>query len=231
MIIENQCNPVTIDIPEHVKTVLIKMSGGADSSLLAYLLALYKKENRPDIKYYVMTVNNRQKFYQSEKAKQVMSFITEQSGVTFEDHFVSECDSDIDYEDAIESLQIQVLSQIKYDASFQGITMNPNTPDFSPLKNDANPERDAKAKLQKEVYHYVNPTRIHYWPFINVNKKGLAEIYQKYNLIDTLFPITRSCEGVIGATHWPHTKPPTLDKHCGECWWCAERLWGFGRLQ
>ena len=101
MIIENKCNPVTIDLPDHVKTVLIKMSGGADSSLLAYLLALYKKEHRPDIKYYVMTVNNKQKFYQSSKAKQVMSWITAQTGVTFEDHFVSECDSDIEYEDCL----------------------------------------------------------------------------------------------------------------------------------
>jgi len=231
MIIENTCHPVTIDLPEHVKTVLIKMSGGADSSLLAYLLAIYKKEHRPDLKYYVMTVDNKQKLYQSKKAKQVMAWITAQTGVTFENHFVSECDSDIEYEDAIEALQIKVLSQIKYDASFQGITMNPNTSDFTPIKNDANPERDAQTEPQKEIYPFSNPTRIHYWPFINVHKKGLAEIYQKYNLMDTLFPITRSCEGIIGATNWPHTKPPTLDEHCGECWWCAERLWGFGKLQ
>ena len=64
MIIENSCRPVTIHIPENCKTILLKMSGGADSSLMAYLLAKYKNSTRPDLKFYVMTVNNKEKFYQ-----------------------------------------------------------------------------------------------------------------------------------------------------------------------
>jgi 7-cyano-7-deazaguanine synthase in queuosine biosynthesis len=35
-----------------------------------------------------------------------------------------------------------------------------------------------------------------------------------------IFPITRSCES------WTND----FSKHCGECWWCKEREWGFGRL-
>ena len=231
MIIENSCRPVTIHIPENCKTILLKMSGGADSSLMAYLLAKYKNSTRPDLKFYVMTVNNKEKFYQSDKAKEVMGWITTETGVTFEDHFIAECDSDETYEDTIENLQDEVHSKISYDACFQGITMNPNSDDFKPIRNDSNPERDQGDKPQPEAYYLNNPERIHFWPFINVHKKGLGEIYQKYNLMDTLFPITRSCEGVIGATHWPYTEAPTLDKHCGKCWWCAERMWGFGRLE
>jgi len=58
-------------------------------------------------------------------------------------------------------------------------------------------------------------------PFSNVDKKAIAELYEHYNLIDTLFPMTRSCEA---ETNY-------FSKHCGKCWWCGEREYGFGRLQ
>ena len=57
-------------------------------------------------------------------------------------------------------------------------------------------------------------------PFRNINKKDIAGIYKELGLTDTLFPITRSCEN-----------PEWLDGHCGNCWWCEERFWGFNRLE
>ena len=53
----------------------------------------------------------------------------------------------------------------------------------------------------------------------NFDKKELAQIYKEYDLLDTLFPVTRSCEG------WQN-----ITGHCGKCWWCEERMWGFGKL-
>jgi len=44
-------------------------------------------------------------------------------------------------------------------------------------------------------------------------------------LLETLFPVTRSCEWnehVVG-------EDPGME-HCGNCWWCHERKWAFGRL-
>ena len=41
-------------------------------------------------------------------------------------------------------------------------------------------------------------------------------------LLDSLFPLTYSCEGSIEATKH-HTQ------HCKKCWWCQERYWAFGR--
>jgi len=41
-------------------------------------------------------------------------------------------------------------------------------------------------------------------------------------LLDSLFPITRTCE--------ENAYDPTIVPHCGECVWCQERLWGFGKL-
>ena len=56
-------------------------------------------------------------------------------------------------------------------------------------------------------------------PLINVDKKGVAEHYTRLGVLEELFPLTRSCE--------VHTTD--FSEHCGECWFCKERLWGFGR--
>jgi hypothetical protein len=55
-------------------------------------------------------------------------------------------------------------------------------------------------------------------PYTNLNKQDLAELYHDNHLMDSLFPLTRSCSSGEGFTH------------CGHCWFCEERLWAFGRL-
>ena len=75
---------------------------------------------------------------------------------------------------------------------------------------------DDKIVEQRNGYrHYINPV-------INVNKKWEAEAYKDKNLLDSLFPLTYSCEGSIEDTKY-HTQ------HCKRCWWCQERFWAFGR--
>ena len=55
MIFKTQQKLIEFNLPPHRKQVIIKMSGGADSAILAYCLALYKKHERPDLKLYVVT--------------------------------------------------------------------------------------------------------------------------------------------------------------------------------
>ncbi len=56
-------------------------------------------------------------------------------------------------------------------------------------------------------------------PFFNLTKKELAVVYKEKELLNNLFPLTRSCE-----------KIGTVIGHCGECWWCEERKWAFEKL-
>jgi 7-cyano-7-deazaguanine synthase in queuosine biosynthesis len=51
-------------------------------------------------------------------------------------------------------------------------------------------------------------------------------MYVKFDLMDTVFPLTRSCEWTSKITEV--ADPGT--NHCGVCWWCEERKWGFGKL-
>jgi len=58
-----------------------------------------------------------------------------------------------------------------------------------------------------------------YIPLFNYDKKDIAILYKKLNLEKSLLPVTRSCEN---DNH--------IGSHCGNCWWCHERIWAFGSL-
>ena len=62
---------------------------------------------------------------------------------------------------------------------------------------------------------------IHHKPLVNVDKKFIAGMYEQFNLLDSLFPITMSCIGDGEDSKW-YTEP------CGKCYWCYEKKWAFG---
>jgi len=57
------------------------------------------------------------------------------------------------------------------------------------------------------------------FPFGKTDKKEVAKAYNYYNMMDRLYPHTRSCEDFTDKV-----------EHCGHCFFCAERMWGFNRL-
>lgn len=59
-----------------------------------------------------------------------------------------------------------------------------------------------------------------YNPMVNYDKRSIAKLYRALGVEKELFPNTRSCEND------EHT-----NGHCGKCWWCNERIWGFGYLE
>ena len=55
------------------------------------------------------------------------------------------------------------------------------------------------------------------FPFTNMNKKEIANMYRKENLHE-LYKLTISCE----------SRNDIGPVHCDDCWWCMERKWAFG---
>jgi hypothetical protein len=100
---------------------------------------------------------------------------------------------------------------------YTGITANPPKSITDTFIEEVT-EVDRNPTIMKDVLRNNNKA---YTPWINIDKKKLAQIYKEYNLIDSLFVYTRSCE-------WEaqNVKDPKLG-HCGICWWCQERAWGF----
>jgi len=60
-------------------------------------------------------------------------------------------------------------------------------------------------------------------------------MYKELNLLDSLFPITRSCEYDIywqtNSEEWKKDVPDPGIGHCNKCWWCKERKWGFNNVK
>jgi 7-cyano-7-deazaguanine synthase in queuosine biosynthesis len=61
-------------------------------------------------------------------------------------------------------------------------------------------------------------------PFINKDKQAVYHAYRDLDMMEQLYPHTYSCE----------TIPDNYDTmdfvHCGHCFFCLERYWGFGRI-
>ena len=55
-------------------------------------------------------------------------------------------------------------------------------------------------------------------PLTNLNKQDIVKIYCEQEIIDTVFPLTKSCGSDYGSNP------------CGTCWFCEERSWGLAVL-
>jgi hypothetical protein len=203
-----------------VETIGIWMSGGADSSLLAYLLAKKIKDENLDVKIQPLTVR-RTRPNNPIYAGVVIDFIEEELNITMKDHIIYYPDKENNYQIEIKEFwdrDDENFSLDKFQVLYSGITRNPPADDTTIPKNkERTRDEDAERPLVSEngIRYYMNP-------FFDINKKGLAKLYEEYGMLNKLFPLTYSCEGSINDTNG-HTK------HCQKCWWCQERFWAFGR--
>ncbi len=240
-----------VEVP---KTAIIKMSGGIDSTLMGYCLALYKKHEYPDLKLKIVTINGYPpKNWNRMYAHRILDKITQLTDVQFPERYVGDQlspglsaeqereyvgkeelwkDGGVDpYGTAV--IKIGLDNSDPSDVIFTGVTANPPThltqfyQDYLPEVYGGEyqaPELQARTPNEtRDEYDIGGNNRIWWHPWTNWDKQDLAELYNNLSIMDTLFPLTRSCEGMGSEI--------LAGKHCGECWWCLERLWGFGRLQ
>ena len=221
LIFKNSQDDVVINIPIRYVNVGIKISGGADSALVAYMLASYVAKYRPDINIIPISLNVEGKHYQQIFASKVLDKVSELTGVKFGKHYyktISASTSEI-YVAGQDNFMRELYSDKTIDVHFVGITANPLESEaphlFGPKKGLPS---DDRRKLPEKRPQFDGGS----WrPLINTDKRGVAEHYSNLNLMDTLFPLTRSCEAYT----------EDFSHHCGKCWFCQERLWGFGRLE
>ena len=74
MIFKNSQQDINIEEPDSVKVVSLKISGGADSAIVGYMLSKYVAEERPDIKIIPLTTNHPKKPYQGVFAPRIINF-------------------------------------------------------------------------------------------------------------------------------------------------------------
>lgn len=203
----------------------LHLSGGADSALLLYMLCIYKKNVRPEIDIISLIFQEEEKNYQFQSTIQIIELITKLTGVKIQSIVFDPTPSeDLELVKKIETRHLFVKKII--DCSFNGVTLNP--PGYIceewVNKNPSlkGPELLRSSQNRDQFFHRFkvnNKICFTYRPFVNIDKKEIYELYKTFDLLDNLFPLTRSCNE-LGR----HTI-----SHCGKCFWCFERFWGFGR--
>lgn len=199
----------------------INLSGGADSSLLLYLLA---KNGATDIR-----VNALQEYRTGrdvidivDNVLNTISNLLDIPNIEKRYYYQNEKNLNTLFDPPINDLKNRITI-----AHYSGITSTPEDPEFT--SNDLLETHVLTVRDPTVIREIYDPTMTAIGlkmirPFYNLSKKDIAEIYKKENLLETLFPITRSCTNV-----GTYNKQNLL--HCGHCWWCCERKWAFGRLQ
>ena len=218
----------------------ISVSCGADSAIILYLLM---KEVKHDLHIYNVIGDRRQSVLEPA-VDRVIAKCVELTGKT--NYFIHKTYSPRPPGELVFQVYKESLDKGEVDIVYTGLTK------FPPDDVHANWEINwPEWHLQFRRYDAVNPlfgveikipegtdcseppltidgkykdkisqdARV-YNPMINHTKQSIASLYRALGVEETLFPHTRSCEDDN------HT-----NGHCGKCWWCKERLWGFGHLE
>lgn len=201
----------------------IKISGGADSAIVTYMLAKFAVAELPELVIYPITSVADIKPYQEIYAKRVMAKITELTGYTnWGKHFVGHARADHYVEDQSNFLKSVYDDPIGLKAHLYGVTANPTPEEAPELQAWREAMGETGIEDRDKVSGKKRDWKAELAPLVNVDKKGVAEHYINQGVLESLFPITRSCET------YNYDEKYDLEKHCGECYFCLERKWGFG---
>jgi hypothetical protein len=198
-----------VDLTVYDGPIGIRASGGADSSILLYYLALHH-----DGPIYVYNLSEEINEYLEEghmiRVVDKIRELTSNVNIIIKHFRVPAKSIDI-------LLDITITNSIKDNVSmlYSGITKRPPPEIENLFKQDINePDITNFRDPDLKVPTLYDKT---YMPFANLNKKDISDFYTKAGVMDTLFPVTFSCVS-------------DLRTHCKECWWCEERIWAFGKV-
>jgi hypothetical protein len=218
---------IEFSIPEPHKKICINISGGADSAILLMMLVQYCEKHIPDAELHVITSANPIKgWYNAKWSTSVLNKVLHITGTKLiKSHYTFYSIDQIRLELDEAELMQQGLNDITL--SIHGTTQNPPIEDSDKFGLESYKPRDPGHG--REIV-YKNNSIITLLPFMQVDKRMIAHLYKHFNVLEELLPYTRSCEWHEGFEYDYVIVPNPGDGHCGECWWCKERKWAFGRL-
>ena len=242
-------NGLPIHFSSTFKRVGLSLSGGADSSLLFYILCKLIEETNSECKILPTTMVRffDTKPWLEKPAKDVYAWIKERfPNIILEHdwgfippdlevvkikklglaHLNKNFPADLMFTDVLCTITYHnyLMKTKNLEYMYSGTTMNPpedfdNAPQF----------RDQSVLDADGIANVVNATSIN--PFSLVTKDWIMAQYENYELQD-LLTLTRSCEAdtrVLGEM-WltvDDVQPP----QCGQCFFCKERKWGIANME
>lgn len=208
------------------------MSGGADSSIMCYILAHTIKKHNLKTKIYPITAEMLSRPYNLRCASDVVKKVTETTGFNFELHLCYMIENHKQPVDDNQKIEVHAKYTTSYFHKynlltlFNGLTANPPidaVPDNTyacrqSCRDDMEWRKKQEAKKGLSV------------PFIHSDKKVIGLLYQKMGRMQDLFPLTRSCEGELDETNFFRKDCFEVRPKAEVCWWCQERAYGFSEL-
>jgi 7-cyano-7-deazaguanine synthase in queuosine biosynthesis len=192
----------------------ISFSGGADSSLLVYLV-LNQIKDEPVHLFTISTV--KRNLSQHKITSDVLNKICQLTNNYNIIQHVSICNNNDEGSAQIQVLPRKMLyEQQSIKSMLYGDNANPPA--------DCGIENFEKFEMFNENFRsplYTRSLQVslgQFCPLTNLNKQDIVKIYCEQGIIDSVFPLTRSC----GSDY--NNNP------CGTCWFCRERSWGLAVL-
>lgn len=236
MLLAHEDQTVDFDV-EYIKSfekIGVSVSGGTDSALLFYLICKFV----PDVSILPWSANDIYRPTNLDAARSVYDAIKNH----FPDREIKPMyEFDIDTKDPYWRRFSRENYKNTYNLSIGGFTKNSIISHKTELLYEtdevrmhingltANPPEEIVKQLgienitEKRRYSKDNETKLKtmYKPFRNVDKKWVAGMYERFELMDWIYPLTQSCTGFAQETNF-FTEP------CKECFWCNEKKWAFG---
>ena len=223
------------DLPEGEQYVLIRLSGGADSSILYYALC-DKFKDRDDVKIVVVTLDTNVKNQSIASTKKIIEIVGSLTGKYPVDHITNTVkDNSEEYITGQEQLDHLACTKYPIVKTYSGLTKNP------PLKNlinfiernsdkgifdlcEAHNSINSRDRSRDEDFKFDPSADMSGFVFSNHDKRFVAKTYLHYNMMEKLYPYTFSCVSP------PYKFEKDMPIHCGYCFPCLERWYAFGRI-
>jgi hypothetical protein len=233
-------NQVNIPFSKDWKNIVISVSGGADSALLAYMVCELAKEYAINIHIINHVRMWKTRPWQQVDADKVYNWLFQRFyHTTFTRHknFIA---PELEYGNIGPSLtdeygkkvsgdNIQqrayaefICNKVDADVYFNAVTRNPRSIELDGM-NERNIERTDE---NRHLEYMIHMGRIVSHPFRFVDKSWVLAQYRQLDIMD-LFDLTRSCEGEFENINYETYIPGQYVPICGECFWCKERKWAI----
>ena len=199
------------------KVIGLSMSGGADSTMLCYLLAKTIQKEKLNIIIQPYTGYDIDIPHDSEKLPNIIEYIRNKFpdikirwpiAVTFKSNGK---DVKMNY---IEILESKLKECKVFDVQLVAISQGP------PLEVQQN-FKTVSGKNINRIKGYPKYDELNYnirnLPFKNIDKRFIVQCYKDFGMLDVLVEMTESCTEFGGK--------------CRKCWWCLEREWAIKEVR
>lgn len=204
------------------KSVVVATSSGVDSSLMLFFLLKFAEQIKSDIKIYPFIGVDSELVYSKAlpNLKKIINILKSMfpnpNLEELEIFNYARKDKSENKNSYIHPYRDEYRKKVGAELILSGSTLNMPVNEVLINSNQRVLDRDT----YESHCELIDKRTI---PWANVNKKFIAHQYKKYNLMDTIFPLTESCT----ATE-PNPKNNYLSLPCKVCYWCQEKYWAFG---